>query len=211
MRLTDDTRDTLLMGAAGGGFAAVLLLVVELFMRLPWQWMVPLPAGALVFGVLLAATSLGDEEREAERREGSRVCLLAWACLNGGRCETDPAAFTTDGEGWELPASRLFRGTLLAVGHREGVEVGIACAMSEDPSAEYFWYMTVLVRLREEHSPARVHHRKTHRLGLPSEVESVAMADRELCVRYAGWPTDFVALNRQVDAVVRLAASLPEA
>ncbi|MFG2959454.1 hypothetical protein ACGF5O_37730 [Streptomyces sp. NPDC048291] len=43
------------------------------------------------------------------------------------------------------------------------------------------------------------------------EVESVAMAGRELCVRYAGWPEDFVALNRKVDAVVRLAASPPEA
>nr|WSY54349.1 hypothetical protein OG999_32260 [Streptomyces sp. NBC_00886] len=211
MRPTDDTRDTLLMGAAFGGFAAVLLLVVELFLRLPWQWIVPLPAGALVFSVLLAAMSLGDDEREADRRESSRVCLLAWACLNGGRCETDSSAFTTDGEGWELPASRLFRGTLLAVGHREGVQVGIACAMSEDPKAESFWYMTVLVRLREEHSPAQVQYRKIHRLGLPPDVESVAMAGRELCVRYAGWPEDFVALNRQVDAVVRLAASLQEA
>lgn len=72
------------MGAAFGGFAAVLLLVVELFLRLPWQWIVPLPAGALVFSVLLAAMSLGDDEREADRRESSRVCLLAWACLNGG-------------------------------------------------------------------------------------------------------------------------------
>ena len=57
-----------------------------------------------------------------------------------------------------------------------GVEVGIACAMSEDPKAESFWYMTVLVRLREEHSPVRVQYRKIHRLGLPPDVESVAMA-----------------------------------
>lgn len=211
MRLTDDARDTLLMGAVVGGGGSVLLLVFELFWRFPWQLIVPLVAGMVVFGVLLGAMSLSDEQRDADRRESSRVSLLAWACLNGGRYETDPAALTTHGEGWELPDSPLFRGALLAVGHREGVEVGIACAMSEDPKAESVCYMTVLVRLREEHSPARVQYRKIHRLGLPPDVESVAMAGRELCVRYAGWPEDFVALNRQVDAVVRLAASLQEA
>ncbi|WP_217552299.1 hypothetical protein [Streptomyces sp. GbtcB6] len=210
MRLTRDTRDTLLMGAAIGGFTAVLLLVVELFLRWPWQWMVPLPATGFVFGVLLAAMSLGDEERAADRRENSRVILLAWACLNGGRCETDPAAFTTDGEGWELPASPLFRGSLLAVGHRDGVEVGISCSAHRDPEADSNQPMTILVRLSEERSPARVHHRKLHRLGL-GDVASAAMGGRELWVKYDGWPHDFGELNAQVDAAVRLASSVQEA
>ncbi|WP_329374905.1 hypothetical protein [Streptomyces sp. NBC_01483] len=189
----------------------MLVLVCELFWRFPWQVIVLLAAGMVVTGVLLAAMSLGDEQRDADRRESSRVSLLAWACLNGGRCETDSAAFTTDGEGWELPASPLFRGTLLAVGHREGVEVGITCSMGWDPEAETIWHMTVLVRLCEERSPARLRRREIHRLGLPQDVASVAMGGRELCVRYAGWPEDFVALNAQVDAAVRLAASLQEA
>ncbi|GGN06989.1 hypothetical protein [Streptomyces fuscichromogenes] len=210
MRLTRDTRDTLLMGAAAGGFPAVLLLVTELFVRMPWQWKVPLPAAAFVFGLLFAAMSMGDEERAADRRENSRVILLAWACLNGGRCATDRAAFTADGEGWELPASPHFRGSLLAVGHRDGVEVGISCSTHRDPETGSDQPMTVLVRLSEERSPARVHHRKIHRLGLGQHVESVAMDGRELWVRFEGWPSDFTELNAQVDAAVRLAARTQE-
>ncbi|MFD4502406.1 hypothetical protein [Streptomyces sp. NPDC058457] len=210
MRLPDDTRVTLLMGAAVGGFTAVIFLVVGLFSPVPWQWKVPLPIAAFVIGFSLIATTLGDEEHAADRRENSRVILLAWASLNGGRCETDPAAFTTDGEGWELPASPHFRGSLLAVGHRDGVEVGISCSTHRDPETGTDQPMTVLVRLTEERSPARVQYRKMHRLGLGQHAESVAMGGRELWVKFEGWPSDFVELNAQVDAVVRLAASLPE-
>ncbi|MFJ6901899.1 hypothetical protein [Streptomyces hokutonensis] len=120
------------------------------------------------------------------------------------------AAFITDGEGWELPASPHFRGTLLAVGHQGGVEVGITCSEGWDPEAETIWHMTALVRLGEERSPARLHSREMRRLGLPQGVASVAMDGRELCVRYAGWPEDFVALNARVDAAVHLAVSLLE-
>ena len=103
MRLTDDARDTLLMGAVVGGGGSVLLLVFELFWRFPWQLIVPLVAGMVVFGVLLGAMSLGDEQRDADRRESSRVSLLAWACLNGGRCETDPT-----GKGGSCRPARTF-------------------------------------------------------------------------------------------------------
>ncbi|MEU6145703.1 hypothetical protein ABZ848_35860 [Streptomyces sp. NPDC047081] len=195
MRLAKDARDTLIVGAAVGGLGAVLLLVYELVWRFPWQVMVLLATGTVVIGILLAVVSLGDVQRDADRWESSRVSLLAWASLNAGRCETDPAA-----------------STLLAVGHRDGVEVSISCSSQDwDPEAETSWHTTVLVRLREERSPARLRYRELHRLGLPQGVASVAMGGRELRVRYAGWPEDFVALNARVDAAVRLAASLQEA
>ncbi|MER5904907.1 hypothetical protein ABT150_33255 [Streptomyces mirabilis] len=211
MRLTVDERDTLIMGAFIGGGGAALLLVFDLFWRFPWQVVLLLVAGMVVLGGLIAAMSLADVRREADRRESSRVSLLAWAVLNEGRCETDLAAFTADREGWELPASPLFCGTLLAVGHRDGVEVGIACSTDWDLEGGTIWRMTVLVRLSEERSPARLRRREIHRLGLPQGVVSVSMGGRELCVRYQGWPDDFVALNARVDAAVHLAASLQEA
>lgn len=124
------------MGAFIGGGGVALLLVFDLFWRFPWQVMLLLVAGLVVLGGLIAAMSLADVRRETDRRESSRVSLLAWAVLNGGRCETDLAAFTTDGGGWELPASPLFCGTLLAVGHRDGVEVGIACSTDWDLEGE---------------------------------------------------------------------------
>jgi hypothetical protein len=99
MRLTVDERDALIMGAFIGGVGAALLLVFDLFWRFPWQVMLLLAAGMVVLGGLIAAMSLADVRRESDRRESSRVSLLAWAVLNGGRCETDLAAFTTDGEG----------------------------------------------------------------------------------------------------------------
>jgi hypothetical protein len=155
--------------------------------------------------------SLAGARREEERMANSRVTLLAWAALNGGRCETDLAAFTTDGEGWELPVSPLFRGELLAVGHRDGVEVGIACSTDNSYEVGTTWHIAVLVRLSEERSPARLRRREIRRLGVPQGVGSAAVGGRVLCVRYEGWPEDFVALNARVDAAVRLAASLQEA
>ncbi|MFF7470273.1 hypothetical protein [Streptomyces sp. NPDC008092] len=211
MRLTDDARDTLITGAVIGGGGAALLVGCGLFWGFPWQVLLLLVAVMAVLGGLIAAMSFADGRREAERRENSRVSLLAWVVVNGGRCETDLAAFTADGEGWESPKSPLFRGTLLAVGHRDGVEVGISCATDFCSEGGTTWHTAVLVRLGEERSPARLGRREIHRLGLPRRVTSVAMDGRELCVRYGGWPDDFVALNTQVDAAVRLAASLPEA
>lgn len=211
MRLTVDERGTLILGALLGGFWTALLLVFALVWRIPWQVDLLFVASVVVVLGLVAAMTLGDGRREADRREISRVSLLAWAVLNGGRCETDLAAFTTDGEGWELPASPLFCGTLLAVGHWDGVEVGIACSTDFCSEGGTTWHTAVLVRLCEERSPARLRPREIRRLGLPQRVESVAMGGRELCVRYGGWPDDFVALNARVDATVRLASSLQEA
>jgi hypothetical protein len=115
------------------------------------------------------------------------------------------------GKGESCRRARFFCGTLLAVGHRDGVEVGIACSTDWDLEGGTTWRMAVLVRLFEERSPARLRRREIHRLGLPQGVASVAMGGRELCVRYQGWPDDFVALNARVDAAVRPAASLQEA
>ncbi|WP_329327375.1 hypothetical protein [Streptomyces mirabilis] len=77
MRLTVDERDTLIMGAFIGGGGAALLLVFDLFWRFPWQVILLLVAGMVVLGGLIAAMSLADVRREADRRESSRVSLLA--------------------------------------------------------------------------------------------------------------------------------------
>lgn len=211
VRLMDDEREALIMAAVIGGGGSALLLVCGLIWEFPWQVMLLVVAFTVVLGGLIAAMSLADVRRDAERRASSRVALLAWACLNGGRCETDLAAFTTDGEEWELPASLLFRGELLAVGHRDGVEVGITCSTNNDLEGGTTWHMAVWVRLSEERSPARLRRQEIRRLGLPQGVGSVTMDGRELRVGYRGWPDDFLALGVRVDAAVRLAASLQEA
>ncbi|MGI5196431.1 hypothetical protein ACQEVY_22750 [Streptomyces sp. CA-288835] len=94
------------------------------------------------------------------------------------------------------------------LGIRNGVEVGIACSTYESGEGETHWYTSVLVRLPEERPPTRLRHREIRRLGLPRGAESVEMGGRELRMGYDGWPESSLTLNAQVDAAVRVAASL---
>ncbi|WP_159062991.1 hypothetical protein [Streptomyces scabiei] len=174
----------------------------------PWQAILVVVAFTAVLGGVITAKSLADVQRDAERRASSHGALITWAGRNMGRCGTDLAAFTTDGEGWALSASPLFRGELLAVGYRDGVEVGIACSTYEGAEGETNWYTVVLVRLPEERAPARLRSREIRQLGLPRGAESVEMDGRVLRVGYGGWPEGSLALNARVDAAVRVAASL---
>lgn len=173
MRVMDDERAALIMGAVIGGGGSALVLVCGVIWAFPWQVMLFFVAFMVVLGGLLAAMSLAGVRREEQRR-----------------------------------ASPLFRGELLAAGHRDGVEVGIACSTDNSCEVGTTWHIPVLVRLSEERSPARLRRREIRRLGVPQGVGSAAVGGRVLCVRYEGRPDDFVALNARVDAAVRLAASL---
>ncbi|MEU9879258.1 hypothetical protein [Streptomyces phaeochromogenes] len=64
----------------------------------------------------------------------------------------------------------------------------------------------VLVRLPGQRSPARLSRREIRRLDLPYGVDSVETGDRELRVRYEGWPHSCAAVDVLVDAAVHLAA-----
>ncbi|MEV1067378.1 hypothetical protein [Streptomyces sp. NPDC050263] len=211
MPLMDDEREALIMGVVIAGGGSVFLLVCGLIWGFPWQAILLVAAVTVVLGVTLSAMTLAEVRRDAERKSRSRGLLTAWAGRNGGRCETDLDAFTADGEEWKLPASPLFRGELLAVVHRDGVEVGIACStVDEGLEGGNSWYTAILVRLSEKRPPARLHRRDAGRLDLPQDVKSVETGRQELCVWYVGWPDASHVLDTRVDAAVRLAASLPE-
>lgn len=200
------------MGVAIAGGGSALLLVGGLIWGFPWQVILLVVAFTVVLGVAISAMTLAEVRRDAERQARSRAMLTAWAGRNGGRCETDLAALTTDGEQWKLPASPLFRGEVLAVVHRDGVEVGIACSIVDDGlEGGNSWYTAILVRLTEERPPTRLHRREIRRLDLPPGVVSVETGRQELCVRYVGWPDASPVLDTRVDAAVRLAASPQEA
>ncbi|MGW2051048.1 hypothetical protein ACWCPF_38685 [Streptomyces sp. NPDC001858] len=195
---------------AGGGSA--FLLVCGIIWGFPWQAIALVIAFMVVLGVALPASTLAQVRRDAARQASSRGTLTAWARRNGGRCESDVAAFSADGEQWKLPASPLFQGELLAVLRRNDVEVGIACCIvDEGLEAGNSWYTAILVRLSEQRPPVRLHRREIRELDLPEGVASVEMGRQELCVRYAGWPDRPQLLDARVDAAVRLAASLPQA
>ncbi|MEU9152941.1 hypothetical protein AB0D59_20865 [Streptomyces sp. NPDC048417] len=67
-----DERETLIMGALAGGSGSAFLLVFDLFRRYPWQVILLLVAGVVVLGGLIAAMSLADVRRDADRRAISR-------------------------------------------------------------------------------------------------------------------------------------------
>ncbi|MEV5428204.1 hypothetical protein [Streptomyces sp. NPDC052701] len=190
--------------------SSAVLVGVGVFWGFPWQLLLLLVAGTIVLAGLLCAMSLPAVRLDARLRATGRDTLITWAGRNGGRYGTVPAEFVTGGKGWELPVSPLFRGELLAVGRREGVEVGIACSTVDVGEAGTAWHTTVLVRLPRERPPARLRRRETHHLDLPQRVESVETGGRALCVRYEGWPEGSLWLDARVDAAVRLAVSLPD-
>ncbi|MFC4502900.1 MULTISPECIES: hypothetical protein [Streptomyces] len=209
MPFMDGEREVLTEGAVIAAFSSAALLVLGVIWGFPWQALLLFFAVSVVIIGLITASSLADARRDAQRRAESSQALITWAGRNGGRYGTALAAFTNE-EGWELPASPLFRGQLLAVGRQDCVEVGIACS-TEDVGEVTAWHTVVLVRLPAERLPIRLRGREVHQLGLPRGVESVEMDGRQLCVRYVGWPEGSLALNERVDAAVRLGASLPDA
>ncbi|MFF8633532.1 hypothetical protein ACF052_04860 [Streptomyces pilosus] len=211
MPLFDEEREELRTGASLAAFSSALFLVVGVIWGFPWQMVLLLVVVSVAVAGLITAMSLPDARRDALRRAASRDTLIAWAGRNGWRYGTELADFTTDGKGWELLESAVSGGQLLAVGRRDGVDVGISCFTELWGEAGVAWRTAVLVRLPEERPPTRLRRREIRQLDLPQEVESVKIDGRELSVRYEGWPVTPLWLDSRVDAAVRLAASLPNA
>ncbi|MPY60192.1 hypothetical protein [Streptomyces spongiae] len=67
----DDERETLITGAVIGGGGTALLLVCGLIWGFPWHAMLLVVAFTVVLGFAIAAMSLADVRRDAERRARS--------------------------------------------------------------------------------------------------------------------------------------------
>lgn len=173
-------------------------------------------AGAtIVVAVVLAAMTVSDERRDTLRWQEAAVVLADWAGRNGGRAGTDAAA--PDGAGWTLPASPGFTGELLAVGRRDGFEVGVACQAGYDLEAGAVRHTAVFVRLPDAHvavsgTPRHLRRRLAGPVAgalaaLPGAAERVEIAEHELRVVFFGWPPQ-LDLGVHVDAAVGIAKVL---
>ncbi|MFI1485484.1 hypothetical protein [Streptomyces sp. NPDC020747] len=202
----DEEREVLKSGVFIAVFSSALLVVVGLFWGFPWQALLLLVVVSVAIGGLISGMTLADVRSAARRKALTHGALTTWAGRNGGSFGTTVAAFTGDAQGWESPASPRFRGELLAVGRPQGVEVGVACCV-EDVGEAGTAVTAVLVRLRGQRPPARLSRREIRRLDLPQGVDSVETGDRELLVRYEGWPHSSSAVDVLVDAAVHLATN----
>ncbi|MFJ4467691.1 hypothetical protein ACIP2X_09495 [Streptomyces sp. NPDC089424] len=200
----DEEREVRRAGVLLAAVSAAVLVVAGLFFGFPWQVSLLLVVVSAVTAVVITWMTLGQVRRSAQRKAQTQSILSAWADLNEGRFGTASAAFTGGTPRWELPASPRFSGELLAVGRRDGVEVGVVCSM-EDRGEAGVALTTVMVLLPEEGPPARPHRGKARELGLPYGVDAVETSGHELRVRYEGWPESAPVLRTMVDAAVRLA------
>lgn len=201
----DEEREVLKMGVFLAVFSSALLVAVGFFWGFPWQVSLLLVVVSFAIAGLISGMTLAGVRSAARRKALTHGALVMWASRNEGRFGTTVAEFTGDAQGWELSASPRFRGELLAVGRPQGVEVGLACSV-EDVGEAGTAVTVVLVRLPGQRSPGRLSRREIRRLDLPYGVDSVVTDDRELRVRYEGWPHSSSAVDVLVDAAVHLAA-----
>jgi hypothetical protein len=189
----------------------------------------PLPVVVLgmvvsgVAGLLIANAARGEERRETDRIQTAAVTLADWAHRNDGHCETDLAELPADG--WALPATPWFHGEVLAVGRRDGFEVGVTCFLegtSEGTPSRYTGYLVHLPAEVPELRLTRAHLRRIRRGGrhdglaepvrerlaaVPPDTESLDVVDRVLYLVRPSWP-DFTAPDEQLAAAVGVAAAL---
>jgi hypothetical protein len=224
-RSRGDTTDGVVAYAVFVGGSMLVALVAGVFVGLPWQVTLLVVAAAAVTGVVIAAMASSDRRRDTQRWQDAAVAVSAWASRNACRCETSPQAFDSDGRTgeWTLPASPRFSGTILAVAHRHGFEVGVACYEQPDGEGATSRHTALLVRLAATHQRVRLTSRSWRRrsgagmtevanrmvAALPARPESVEIQDRELCVVYYGWPGS-MDLDARVDASVEVARALRE-
>lgn len=193
---------------------------------------VPLPIVVLVMvvcgvaGLVIANSMRADERRETDRVQMAAVTLADWAHRNGGHCETDLAEIPADG--WRLPATPWFHGDVLAIGRRNGFEVGVTCfleATTEGATGRHTGYLVhlpdgspelrltraALRRIRrgagQDGLAATVHERLAE---VPADTESLDVVDGVLYLVRPRWP-EFTAPDEQVDAAVGVAAALAAA
>jgi hypothetical protein len=190
---------------------------------------VPLPVVAIVMvacgvaGLVVANRLRTDERRETDRIQMAAVTLSDWAHRNDGHCETDLAELPADG--WELPAAPWFHGAVLALGRRDGFEVGVTCfveASTEGAAARHTGY---LVRVPEDARELRLNRGQLRRIRrgtrgedipgpvrervaeVPADTESLDVVDGVLYLVRPRWP-EFSAPDEEVAAAVGVAAAL---
>jgi hypothetical protein len=189
----------------------------------------PLPIVAVgmvvagVAGLLVANATRADERRETDRVQTAAVTLADWAHRNDGHCETDLAEIPADG--WALPATPWFHGAVLALGRRDGFEVGVTCFVegtTEGTSGRFTGYLVHLPDEAPELRLTRAQLRSIRRGGrhdglaepvrerlaaVPSDTESLDVVDRVLYLVRPSWP-DFTAPDEPLAAAVGVAAAL---
>jgi hypothetical protein len=190
---------------------------------------VPLPITVLVMvvcglaGLFLANAARADERRETDRIQMAAVTLADWANRNDGHCETDLAALPEDG--WELPATPWFQGAVLALGRRDGYEVGVTCFLETNTEGATTPHTGYLVRLPWDAPELRLSRTELRRIrrgsrrdelpepvrervaAVPPDTESLDVVDGVLFLVRPRWP-EFTAPDEQVAAAVGVAAAL---
>lgn len=206
------------------GASMLIALVAGVLVGLPWQGILLVVAVSAMTAMVIAAMASSDERQDVRRWQDTAMAVSVWANRNAGRCDTSSDAF--DGEGttgeWTLPASPRFAGTILAVAHRNGFEVGIACYEQPYGEGATSRHTAILVRLTKAHHHVRLN---TWRLrlrstagiteavaagvaALPARPESMEVQDRELRIVYYGWPRSATDLAARADASVEVARAL---
>jgi hypothetical protein len=190
---------------------------------------VPLPVVAIVMvacgiaGLVVANRLRADERRETDRIQMAAVTLADWAHRNDGHCETDLAELPADG--WELPATPWFHGAVLALGRRDGFEVGVTCFVEASTEGAAGRHTGYLVRVPEESLELRLNRGQLRRIRrgargedmpgplrervaeVPADTESLDVVDGVLYLVRPRWP-EFSAPDQEVAAAVGVAAAL---
>lgn len=190
---------------------------------------VPLPIVVVVMvvcgvaGLLIANASRTDERRETDRIQMAAVTLADWAHRNDGHCETDLAELP--GDGWELVATPWFHGAVLALGRRDGFEVGVTCFLEASTEGATSRHTGYLVRVPQDALQLRLNRTQLRRIRrgarqeemseqvrervakVPADTESLDVVDGVLYLVRPRWP-EFSAPDAEVAAAVGVAAAL---
>jgi len=202
---------------------AAAAAVIASLLNLPLGVIVLAVVVAGVVGLLVGNRARADERRETDQLQMAAVTLADWANRNDGHCETDLAELPADG--WELIATPWFHGDVLAVGHRDGFEVGVTCFLETNTEGATTPQTGHLVRLAADVPELHLSRTELRRIrrgslrdglddavrdrlaAVPPDTESVDIVDRVLYLVRPRWP-EFTPPDAHVDAAVALAAVL---
>ncbi|HEY7595442.1 MAG TPA: hypothetical protein VH969_19985 [Actinophytocola sp.] len=204
---------------------AVVPAVVLSLLGVPLPIVVLVMVGCGLAGLFLANRSRADERRETDRIQMAAVTLADWAHRNDGHCETDLAELPADG--WELPATPWFHGAVLALGRRDGFEVGVTCFLEADTEGATSPHTGYLVRVPEASPQVNLNRAQLRKIrrggqhdglpepvrervaGVPADTESLDVVGGVLYLVRPRWP-EFSAPDDEVAAAVGVAAALAE-
>lgn len=203
--------------------SAMVPAVILLVLGTPFPITVVVLVVGGVAGLVLAGSASAGERRDTDRIQVAAVTLADWANRNDGRSETDPDALR-DGS-WELPATSWFYGAVLAVGRRDGFEVGVTCFLEATTEGATTRHTGHLVHLPEPVPQLRLNRTQLRRIrrgkaggpipdlvrerlaAVPPDTESLDVVDQVLFLVRPRWP-EFSPPDEHVDAAVAVAAAL---